>query len=109
MDRWTASDWSLDLVQGDTASPIRTASYIPYSGRTPPEGVTGQLVYDLTYGPGDSALIREAREAGCAAIDGLPMLIAQAELQFEWWTGQRPDARVMRAAATDELYRMERP
>jgi 3-dehydroquinate dehydratase/shikimate dehydrogenase len=60
---------------------------------------TGRLVYDLTYGPGESALVREAREAGCATLDGLPMLIAQAERQFEWWTGQRPQPGVMRRAA----------
>jgi shikimate dehydrogenase len=60
---------------------------------------TGRVVYDLTYGRGDSRLVREARAAGCMAIDGLPMLIAQAERQFEWWTGQRPPAGVMEKAA----------
>jgi 3-dehydroquinate dehydratase / shikimate dehydrogenase len=60
---------------------------------------TGRLVYDLTYGPGESRLVREARAAGCLALDGLPMLIAQAERQFEWWTGRRPAAGVMAAAA----------
>jgi 3-dehydroquinate dehydratase/shikimate dehydrogenase len=64
---------------------------------------TGALVYDLTYGPGESALVREARTAGCATLDGLPMLIAQAERQFEWWTGQPPAADVMRAAAHARL------
>jgi 3-dehydroquinate dehydratase/shikimate dehydrogenase len=60
---------------------------------------TGTLVYDLTYGPGESALLREARAAGCGALDGLPMLVAQAERQFEWWTGTRPASGVMAAAA----------
>jgi 3-dehydroquinate dehydratase/shikimate dehydrogenase len=59
----------------------------------------GRLVYDLTYGEGESRLIREAREAGCRTIDGLPMLVAQAERQFEWWMGRAPGAGVMRAAA----------
>ena len=64
-----------------------------------PEGpFTGRLVYDLTYGPGESRLVREARAAGCLALDGLPMLIAQAERQFEWWTGQRPAPGIMGAA-----------
>jgi 3-dehydroquinate dehydratase/shikimate dehydrogenase len=58
----------------------------------------GRLVYDLTYGAGESRLIREAREAGCATLDGLPMLVAQAERQFEWWTGRPPLAGVMRNA-----------
>lgn len=55
----------------------------------------GRLVYDLTYGAGESRLVREAREAGCRTLDGLPMLIAQAERQFEWWTGRRPQPGVM--------------
>jgi shikimate dehydrogenase len=59
---------------------------------------TGPLVYDVTYGEGESRLIREAREAGCRTLDGLPMLIAQAERQFEWWTGQPPVPGVMRNA-----------
>jgi 3-dehydroquinate dehydratase/shikimate dehydrogenase len=64
---------------------------------------TGRLVYDLTYGPQESVLLREARNAGCATLDGLPMLVAQAERQFEWWTGQRPAPGVMDAAARKRL------
>jgi 3-dehydroquinate dehydratase/shikimate dehydrogenase len=64
-----------------------------------PEGpFRGQLVYDVTYGAGESRLLREAREAGCQTLDGLPMLIAQAERQFEWWTGRPPLPGVMRNA-----------
>jgi 3-dehydroquinate dehydratase/shikimate dehydrogenase len=59
----------------------------------------GRLVYDLTYGPGESRLLREARTAGCQVLDGLPMLVAQAERQFEWWTGRRPAPGIMREAA----------
>jgi 3-dehydroquinate dehydratase/shikimate dehydrogenase len=65
----------------------------------------GRLVYDLTYGPGSSALLRDAQAAGCATLDGLPMLVAQAERQFEWWTGIKPAPGVMRAAAERRLGR----
>lgn len=58
----------------------------------------GRVVYDLTYGAGESRLLRDARAAGCQVLDGLPMLIAQAERQFEWWTGQRPAPGVMAGA-----------
>jgi shikimate dehydrogenase len=69
-----------------------------------PDGpFTGPVVYDLTYGPGRSRLLREAAAAGCVTLDGLPMLIAQAERQFEWWTGQRPQAGVMAEAARHRL------
>ena len=58
----------------------------------------GRLVYDLTYGTEPSPLLADARRAGCRILDGLPMLVAQAERQFEWWTGRRPVAGVMGAA-----------
>jgi shikimate dehydrogenase len=58
----------------------------------------GRMVYDLTYGHRQSRLIREARATGCLTLDGLPMLVAQAERQFEWWTGQKPGLRVMAEA-----------
>jgi len=65
-----------------------------------PDGpLTGRMVYDLTYGQAETPLLRDAREAGCLTLDGLPMLVAQAERQFEWWTGVRPPEGVMTAAA----------
>ena len=42
----------------------------------------------------------DARAAGCQTIGGIEMLIAQAERQFELWTGQRPPAGLFEAAAT---------
>ena len=68
----------------------------------------GTLVYDLTYGDRETPLLREAREAGCLTLDGLPMLIAQAERQFEWWTGQRPRPGIMKAAAQKRIGRDSR-
>ena len=62
----------------------------------------GRLVYDLTYRHGESPLVREARLAGLRTLNGLPMLVAQAERQFEWWTGRRPEPGVMRTAALVE-------
>jgi 3-dehydroquinate dehydratase/shikimate dehydrogenase len=66
----------------------------------------GRLVYDLTYGDEESPLLREARTAGCLTLDGLPMLIAQAERQFEWWTGQKPEPGVMKAAVAARTFKV---
>ena len=41
MRRWTTDSWSLAVA----GTPVRTASYIPYSGQTPAGGVSGPLVY----------------------------------------------------------------
>jgi 3-dehydroquinate dehydratase/shikimate dehydrogenase len=59
----------------------------------------GEIVFDLVYVPAATPLIRAARHAGCLTIGGIEMLVAQAERQFELWTGQRPPAGLMRAAA----------
>ena len=69
----------------------------------PGDRLTGRLVYDLTYGPGEATLVRNARLAGLATLDGLAMLVAQAERQFEWWTGRKPEPGVMEAAARRRL------
>ncbi len=69
----------------------------------PVDRLTGRLVYDLTYGPGEATLVRDARLAGLATLDGLAMLVAQAERQFEWWTGRKPEPGVMEAAARRRL------
>jgi 3-dehydroquinate dehydratase/shikimate dehydrogenase len=67
------------------------------------ELASGPLVYDLTYGSGPNALLRDAKAAGALTIDGLPMLVAQAERQFEWWTGQKPEPGVMADAVKRKM------
>ena len=60
----------------------------------------GRVVYDLVYAPAETELLHAARASGCQTIGGIEMLIAQAERQFELWTGQRPPAGLFEAAAT---------
>jgi shikimate 5-dehydrogenase len=61
--------------------------------------VTAGTVYDLIYNPRETTLLRWAREAGAATMDGLEMLVGQARLQFEWWTGRTAPVEVMKTAA----------
>jgi 3-dehydroquinate dehydratase / shikimate dehydrogenase len=61
--------------------------------------IEGRMVYDLIYNPEETTLLAWAREAGVETIGGLEMLVAQACLQFEWWTGHRADPAVMATAA----------
>jgi 3-dehydroquinate dehydratase/shikimate dehydrogenase len=65
--------------------------------------LTGRCVYDLVYNPPRTRLLREAAAAGCLTIGGLEMLVGQALEQFEWWTGLKPPAGVMREAALRRL------
>jgi 3-dehydroquinate dehydratase / shikimate dehydrogenase len=68
--------------------------------------LAGGVVYDLVYNPARTKLLRDAEAAGCRTIGGLEMLLAQAELQFEWWTGVEAPAGVMRDAARARLTMM---
>jgi shikimate dehydrogenase len=61
------------------------------------------VVADIVYHPLETALLAAARRAGAQAIDGLGMLVHQAVLQQELWTGHRPDPAVLRSAAEAEL------
>jgi shikimate 5-dehydrogenase len=52
----------------------------------------GEIVFDLVYAPPVTPLLERAGKQGCLTIGGIEMLVAQAERQFELWTGQRPPA-----------------
>lgn len=55
-------------------------------------------VFDLVYVPPETELLRRARSRGLPAANGLGMLVAQAEIAFERWTGIAGAGPVMRAA-----------
>jgi len=56
------------------------------------------FVYDLVYNPRETKLVKDARAQGLQAITGLGMLIEQAALAFELWTGHTPPRDVLRTA-----------
>jgi shikimate dehydrogenase len=59
----------------------------------------GQLVVDLVYAPPLTPLIAAARERGAMAHNGLGMLLHQAALAFELWTGVPAPLEAMSVAA----------
>ena len=71
------------------------------AGQNPIAGtdLDGEMVFDLVYSPAETKLLADARAAGCLTIGGLEMLVAQAERQFELWTGQRPPVGLFDRAA----------
>ena len=52
-------------------------------------------VYDLVYNPRETKLVQDARRYGLQATTGLGMLIEQAGLAFEIWTGHSPSREVL--------------
>jgi len=79
---------------------------LPQSGASPiPGGLIkkGQVVFDIIYNPGKTALLAEAEEAGAKTIGGIEMLVQQGAAAFELWTGRKAPVEVMRRAALEAL------
>jgi shikimate dehydrogenase len=65
----------------------------------------GGLVMDLVYNPPETELLNAARDLGIDTLNGLGMLIHQAALAWEIWTGERASIEVMKKAARAALYK----
>lgn len=63
----------------------------------------GQIVADLIYHPIETALLKAAGERGVTTIGGLGMLLYQAGLAFEHWTGETAPIPAMREAVLKYL------
>jgi shikimate dehydrogenase len=60
----------------------------------------GQVVTDLVYSPRPTPWLTASAAAGATTVDGLGMLVHQAALQLELWTGHTAPVDVMWQAAT---------
>ena len=58
-----------------------------------------QWIVDLVYHPLDTPWLLRARSAGAHAVGGLGMLVHQAAMSFEAWTGVAAPLEAMRTAA----------
>ena len=92
---WPPRPGSWDVLINATPVGSRAVAGLPFEGP-----FDGRLVFDLVYDPDPTTLMRAAAAAGATVIGGLAMLVAQAERQFEIWTGQRPPAGLFIEAAT---------
>ncbi len=85
------------------ATPVgMTGTSIPYDLAVGLLG-KGHHVSDLVYEPAVTPLMAAARAQGATSSNGLGMLIRQAGMQLEIWTGRRPPLDVMSAAAVGAL------
>lgn len=75
---------SLGLKTGDQ-SPLPPEYFLP-----------GKFYYDTIYQK--TQFLKNAREKGCAAADGLSMLLHQGAKSFEIWTGLKAPIEAMRKA-----------
>jgi shikimate dehydrogenase len=92
------------LAEADLAVNATTVGMVDPGVTVPvellPESAT---VFDLVYVPAETPLVAEARRRGLRAANGSEMLIAQAAVAFERWTGVAGMADVMRTAVAPLL------
>ncbi len=60
--------------------------------------IPAELVLDMVYNPGETLLLKRARQQGCTVIPGSEMLLEQAVRQFEIWTGESAPRSAMQTA-----------
>ena len=88
------STYDIDLIVNTTPLgmfPHLAGSAWPANLTLPPTA----LVYDLVYNPPQTVLMSRARASGLIATNGLGMLVRQAAMSLEAWTGMRPDWRAV--------------
>jgi shikimate dehydrogenase len=79
-------------------------------GPVPVEALNpGQLVVDTVYHPMETPFLAACRARGIHAVNGMGMLVHQAALAFESWTGLFAPLPAMRVAAVQESPARETP
>ena len=99
----TAIDWSERVDAATAADLVVNATPIGMAGdaalAVPAEALRpGHAVIDLVYEPLATPLLLAARAQGARTVSGLGMLVHQAALQVERWTGRPAPIDAMRAA-----------
>lgn len=97
----------LSLVESHDPPPLLIVNTTPVgmapeSAASPwPAGIpfpSSAMLYDLVYNPAETVLLRTARSQGIPSVNGLGMLVEQAALSFERWTGFPAPRQAMYAA-----------
>ncbi len=58
---------------------------------------------DVVFNPAENTVLRAASSRGCRTLDGLGMLVNQAAIAFQIWTGTEPDRELMRESLEEFL------
>lgn len=114
-----AGEWGIPFVGMGDVSQVRADVLInttpigmaPDAGVSPlPKDVPGNFpwVMDMIYRPVETQLLKDAREAGSAVIDGLGMFISQGMAQFKLWTDLEPQKPYLKRVLERRLSRENR-
>jgi len=98
------SAFDVALSRADLVVNATTVGMIDAGLPFPVEGLRADVtVFDCVYVPAETPLLAAARARGLRASNGSEMLISQAAIAFERWTGVGGMAAVMRAAVAPLL------
>lgn len=87
------------------------AGMYPNTGACPvPEDTVrgASCVFDAVYNPGETALLRLARENGVQAVGGMDMLVWQAAAAHEIWYGARFDPKDIGQLCADAAFELKK-
>jgi shikimate dehydrogenase len=91
---------SADLVVNATSLGMEPGQPLP----APAESIGAhQLVVDLIYRPRTTAFLHAAAARGATCANGVAMLLHQAAIQLEIWTGRPAPVDAMRAAVAADI------
>jgi shikimate dehydrogenase len=104
----SAVEWREDLSVPESATLVVNATSLglPGSGEVRlsfDQMPAGLVVCDVIPNPPDTSFLQRARQAGATTIDGRGMLLNQAAINIELWTGVDPDREVMGRALDNAI------
>lgn len=85
-------DLDADLIVNTTSTGLSGESLNLDWSQAPSQAVA----YDLLYG--QTEFLKGAQAHGLRTVDGLPLLVEQGALAFEWWTGRQAPREAMMEA-----------
>lgn len=88
----------LDLIVNATSAGMKHGKEVPLDWALIKEPAAA---YDLVYSPAETPWLHGAKKAGIPCTNGLGMLVEQAALAFELWTGRKEGVREAMREALD--------
>jgi shikimate dehydrogenase len=90
-----------DVLINSTPLGLKPGDHLPLALDLAPRA---QVAFDMVYGKGETAWVRQMRLEGLRASDGRVMLVAQGAAAFRrWFPDEVPPTEVMRAAVNEAL------
>ena len=108
---WTADEMKTALKDAALLVNTTPLGMFPKIDEMPPVDwdslASDAMVYDIIYTPGETKLLKEAREHGHETQNGVPMLVGQGAAALTMWLGTEADRTAMRNALEDALRQKE--